>query len=954
MSPEASSRCPLSNGSFVSGEWAAISRVAVGSQAGDAPAPTTAQEPNTSESPFANAPTQPENPTPTPTPTPTPPTVATSPTAPTAATAIPLPGGGSIRIVPGGIKNPVGVRPPVQASSGAEHSPLALRVNADYAPPPPGVTMNGSLNLGTPTKPNLVMAIYRVDLNGDSRKAGGQNVFDTSGKTLLIDQPMEGTGPWFSGLRSTWHRQQLSDMRQAGIDVALIHAIDGDKRLPYEVDALVAALKDLKANGADYPLIGVDATGNAPGHIRLILDRIPGEFRAKWLNDDGKLGALVYNAATSPDKLADDTPVAVVKSTEASLVNGGGADWQGAMTGRKDGLTYSQSWTAAAAAPSVVLDSWNDYARGTELGESRQYGYKYVDQTRIHTIDYNGGHQWHAKYLSYSVPQTFKTKTIYTVRVRIENAGSLPWRAGEGYALCARWYHDGRLFDDSAPRIPLTHDIMPGQSTDVNLGVVAMNGYGDDLDPGNYILVFDMVEGADKWFSYAADKPLQIPVTVLAKDEPMDKQLATFVSSTTPVAIDAGDTATSSVTIRNDGTAPLGSVKLGYKIISDTGSEVVATGEAVAVAEMQSGDVTTTTVKIPTQSAATGVYRLHWYLENAAGPVDGTYDEGIEIDPAGVHPAFVLSDIPRQASAGKDFSSRIAIRNLGSGAWSKGQIKVGYHWYYLDGTEAAWDGGSTTPINIPVASKQAEPDLTVKAHAPSVPGRYILAFDGQTSDGTWTSTRAGLTPFEMLPVIVTVTGKTSVVPVDLTRYASTADPPFASNGGQLPEGMLPPDGAGEVDVNPLLLGKPGAPLYPSGYYAHAIGTGWDSNHAVPFLYAGDPSHAGIACSGQRVDLPPGPCREIHILAASTSTDAVTASFGAADGSKVAATDLSIASWKTAPPLPAWSSPYSITSAGDVDPTPCYLGDYAIKVGGNVDGLVLPNAGVKVLAVTLVR
>ena len=75
---------------------------------------------------------------------------------------------------------------------------------------------------------------------------------------------MNGAGPWFSGLRRQWHRQQLTDLRRAGIEVALLRP--GARRCPLlarELDALVEALKEMKAQDLDYPLLGVDATAGS-------------------------------------------------------------------------------------------------------------------------------------------------------------------------------------------------------------------------------------------------------------------------------------------------------------------------------------------------------------------------------------------------------------------------------------------------------------------------------------------------------------------------------------------------------------------------------------------------------------------------------------------------------------------------------------------------------------------
>jgi hypothetical protein len=982
--PRVTERFPLINGAIMSGEWPEASRLSWGFTGIKSPAPTMAEEPNTTESPFAEPPTQAAQPAsvpPTPV-QPAPPPVAAVPApAPAAPTSIPLPHGGSIKIVRGAIPIPAvptsEENPPGSVAPGTGENPLTSRLPTGYEPPPTGVSFTGSLSLGPSSPPKLVMAVYRIDFNGDPRLGKGQNIWDDHGQSLLIDQPMNGAGPWFSGLRPSWHEQQLTDIREAGINVALIKAEPGDDQIVPELDSLVAALKDMKASGVDYPLIGVDAHGLDQAGILQVLGRIPAEFRAEWpTGQDGDNGALIYDAdpSTVPDKLLDGAPVAVLAATDVSTVSPGGRAGDGSLAARKDGDTYHQSWQAAtsAQAETVVLNSWNDFTAGTDLAPSRQYGEFYVDHTKLGTLQYNGDKQWHAKYLSYSVPRKLRPRVLYTVSLRIENAGSLPWRAGEDYSLCPRWYRDGRLFDDSAPRVPLAHDVFPGQSATINVGLVAMNAYGDDLDPGDYVLVFDMVQGQDKWFSYASDTPLEIPVTVVAaSDPPVAKEPATFLGASTPVCITAGLSAGTTVTVRNDGDVAWDDgYKLAYKLIVDgpDGAPrqiMVSQGVALGDHAIQPGEITTVNETVGAVGAdglplAPGPYRIRWFIVNPAlALLGGSYDEGLEVVPSAVMPSFVLSDIPRDVGAGKEFPSRLAVRNLGSDAWTKGSISVGYHWYYLDGVEAAWDGGTTTPLDADVPPDGVDDTLTAKATAPELPGRYILAWDVLKADGKWASTAPESMGDNLLPVIITVSGKSSAVPVDIDKYAATVvgDPAFLPDGSQLPIGMLPPDGAGEVDVNPLMLGKPGPALYPSGYYAGSTGTGWQSNHAVPFLYSTGAAHDGIACDGQRVDLPPGPCREIHVLAAVADADPVTANFGVIENGNSSPSALTVSSWKSAPTQAAWFSPYSVGPDGSAVDSPCYLGDYTIDVPAdqNVSALVLPNSSsIKVFAVTLVR
>ena len=157
--------------------------------------------------------------------------------------------------------------------------------------------------------------------------------------------------------------------------------------------------------------------------------------------------------------------------------------------------------------------------------------------------------------------------------------------------------------------------------------------------------------------------------------------------------------------------------------------------------------------------------------------------------------------------------------------------------------------------------------ITASFQAPKQPGRYCLVWDTRVGDGPWQSTlplSARRRPVQQFVNVERAKG--SLVPVDLSKSFNTlgiaSGSPgktggFDGHGAVLPSEMLPPDVTSEVDGDPLLLGKPGLPLYPSGYYTVQTGTGEDSNHALSFLY---PTVKGglpnvVACSGQTITLP---------------------------------------------------------------------------------------------------
>ena len=983
---------PRVNGTIVSGDWPATTRLAFGTTAVTAPAPTVAEEPNTTESPFDNPPPLGL------------PAAPPSPQVEAATGMIDLPNGhGFIKVVPGGIKNPSGMVPPVIASAGptktrkigkgeyqVSQAPPAPKytANSQYAPAPSGVTINsGAFVLGVPKPPAFVMGIYRLDFNADTRKGPGQNVWNASGGTMLADQPMNGAGPWFSGLRTQWHRQQLSDMRLAGIEVALIRTQPNDPLLGRELDAFVEALKEMKAQKMDYPLVGVDATTGQPD-LDLIYAHIPAEFRAMQdVAGLGQPGVLVYDlslgSSDAAKTLSDGTPIArVYHSDTIASVSPGRVDKNGVVS-RLGGRTYDTSWQVALVSTpdQIVVDSWNDFAHGTEIAASRQYGEQYVDATRAQVIQYDGSRQWHAKYLANAVPRTIFPKTLYQIPVRIENAGILPWRAGEGYSLSTRWYRDGKLFDDSAPRIPIGHDVLPGHSLTLSLGLVARDNFGEDLEPGDYTLVVDMVQGQDRWFSYAGDAPLQVPVTVIGADTGVGGTAATFLGTTTPGIAASGQNVATTVQVRNDGSAAWpATYTLGYKIQTtdpDGGSpKTITEGKAVAVGSdsITPGQIASITLSVPITDGggagkplAPGAYRLHWFVQpDALGTlVNGSYDEPLRVATVLPFASFVLADVPRTVDAGKTATAHLALKNLSAGTLTKANVHIGYHWYYLDGTEREWDGGPTASLTQDLLPGAVDGAISASFQAPTEPGRYALVWDVRDGDGPWQSALPISGRDDLLQEFVNVSGgKSSLVPVDLTKAFNTLGIAseaagktggFDGQGDTLPAEMLPPDVTSEIDGNPLLQGKPGPPLYPSGYYTAQVGTDAASNHALSFQYpavkAGLPNV--VSCSGQTIALPGGKYQAIHILAAGSDAP-ITANINVQYGSETASLPVTVAAWGTAPSAPAFTASYRNTSAG-ARPGPVSLGDYRLVLDPTkkLTAIALPNErGLKIVAITL--
>jgi len=96
-------------------------------------------------------------------------------------------------------------------------------------------------------------------------------------------------------------------------------------------------------------------------------------------------------------------------------------------------------------------------------------------------------------------------------RVRLENAGSAPWRSRgrEGVQLSYHWLDPlGNAIVWDGPRTSLSRIVEPGETVELESTVVAPRPHG------SYRLAFDLVEELRFWFQEVGSKPLDLPVDV--------------------------------------------------------------------------------------------------------------------------------------------------------------------------------------------------------------------------------------------------------------------------------------------------------------------------------------------------------------------------------------------------------------------------------------------------------
>jgi hypothetical protein len=96
-------------------------------------------------------------------------------------------------------------------------------------------------------------------------------------------------------------------------------------------------------------------------------------------------------------------------------------------------------------------------------------------------------------------------------RLRLENAGSAPWRSRgrEGVHLAYHWLDPlGNPIVWDGLRAPFPRTVEPGETAELDVAVVAPR------PPGSYRLAFDLVEELRFWFEEVGSTPLELPVDV--------------------------------------------------------------------------------------------------------------------------------------------------------------------------------------------------------------------------------------------------------------------------------------------------------------------------------------------------------------------------------------------------------------------------------------------------------
>ncbi|MBI2299035.1 MAG: PD40 domain-containing protein [Armatimonadetes bacterium] len=344
---------------------------------------------------------------------------------------------------------------------------------------------------------------------------------------------------------------------------------------------------------------------------------------------------------------------------------------------------------------------------------------------------------------------------ILRVNLQCRNTGSVKWRAESAtpVTLGYQWLNrEGKAVPGGDLSTSLPYDVLPGMTAAVTARVQTPG------EPGEYTLVWDLMQPGGRRFEELGSQPLRVPVMVGSRTHSV-----TWQQIHHPVEMVVGSLYTVELRLTNNGAMtwqPEGpdGVRLGYHWVKPDGEELtraplftplekpVNQGENVRVAAR---------VQAPDRP---GDYMLRWDLYQ--GGYDYFSQRGaatldIPVKVQVIYGAqYVSHDTPVRLVAGTRYAVNLRLRNLGTVPWeSHGTVPVvlSYRWYGATGEEVPQPKPTRTDLPRTV-QPGASADVLAYLDAPQQPGRYDLEWDLLFAGAFWFSEK-GVQPLRVSVVV---------------------------------------------------------------------------------------------------------------------------------------------------------------------------------------------------------
>lgn len=329
-----------------------------------------------------------------------------------------------------------------------------------------------------------------------------------------------------------------------------------------------------------------------------------------------------------------------------------------------------------------------------------------------------------ARFERTSTPSALASGERRLVTMELTNLGSQTWVSGlqDGIRVSYHWRGPMNVWDGE--RTPLPGDIPPGATVEIVAAVVA------PTVPGNYTLVWDLVDERVAWFGDAGGA-VEVAVQVRAPESRAEWQ-----SVRLPELLHADVMTLADVKVRNTGTVlwPAtgeGAVLLSYHWRDLHGALVHWDGERTKLERpIAPGETVETKMRVaPPPAPGRYILELDLVRERIAW-LDSTATRAVSVAPASYNQSIRLISAPKRVVLGQPVEVKLAVTNTGQAPWPSAgnrRTKLGYHILRADGQLALWDGARTDIGRSVDAGETVEVLATVRA--PHETGRFTFRFD---------------------------------------------------------------------------------------------------------------------------------------------------------------------------------------------------------------------------------
>lgn len=627
--------------------------------------------------------------------------------------------------------------------------------------------------------------------------------------------------------------------------------------------------------------------------------RLGGSLQAKW---GMPIGWLVDDAMKAMQALPDVLGACAWDATaglsfgegalQAAMIAPGAAKRGPEWLARREGEVYETGWNRLLRyrPDLVVIRSWNDFANGTEIAASRQYGYQYLDSTKLATIRLAQDKAFSLRVVRHTLPATLRQGGSYPVSLLLKNGTTAQLLAREGIRVDYRITRKGRLLLNGTATEELLllelataqlHFTLPMQLTKQLA-----------LPPGEYELHLDFRQSKTPLIRFSLTTrtlgELTIPFTISA-----DGPAAQLVASALPAAIPADGKAMGSFQLRNLSGATWAKDQVRVRLRWLNERNTVLPGETLLPnpGTAEPGGIATFRGELPTAPAAAGWYRLRIEV---LGANDAPLFEQIvaqQVTALDLRAEFLNIDMPTTLTGAEaQIEVPVALRNAGQTPWVKGQTRVTYQWLRWDGQPIPEASGAV-PLPVDVTAG-APATVRLQVNLPAGGGTYRCAFGVEHAGQTALLTTHPATL--LVPVYTILVRPGRMVPVDLKALVND----WAADSDTV---LMKADIDGKGQAFPLEEFLPDATNpafgYPTGYYTA-------QGMPVPVGFRFAPIQQGRApmlrAKGQSIELPAKPAAALHLIATNTGTPApLTVTIRYADGTESTQT-VTVSNWLEKP------------------------------------------------------